>query len=145
MKLSTLERFISRPFPLLATRSDRTLMLSPLLYKWLPPENVRPISAPVGNSVTRTAVRRGKHVAPRASPLERKIDRTLTNWSCTMANAAVNGDHMPWQELDSSIVKINEEPAFQCQETLIGVRMTVPMVSLRHSAYTNFMIVDFSN
>jgi hypothetical protein len=89
--------------------------------------------------------RRGKHLAPCASPLERKIDRTFTDWSRTMTNASVNSDHMPRQELDSSVVKINEQAAFQCQKTLIGVGMTVPMISLSHSAYTNFMIVDFSH
>jgi len=47
-----------------------------------------------------------------------------------MTKRLVNSDHMPRQELDSAIVKINEEAAFQCQKTLIGVGVTVPMISL---------------
>src|SRR5882724_4911921 len=96
-------------------------------------------------SANRVLPGRGKRLAPCTSSLERKIHRTFTNWSCAMTNASVNSDHMPRQELDSAIVKINEEAAFQCQKTLIGVGVTVPMISLSHSAYTNFMIVDLSN
>ena len=62
-----------------------------------------------------------------------------------MTDASINGDHMTRRELDGLIVKINEEAAFHCQKTLIGVGMTVPMIRRGHSAYTNFMIVDFSN
>jgi hypothetical protein len=60
-----------------------------------------------------------------------------------MTNAFVNGDHMPRRKLDSAIIKINEEAAFQCQKTFIGVGMTVPMISLSHGADAHFMIVDF--
>jgi hypothetical protein len=52
---------------------------------------------------------------------------------------------MSRQELDSSIVKINVEAAFQSKKALIGVGMTVPMIGLSHGAYTNLMIVDFSD
>src|SRR5216684_4151229 len=97
------------------------------------------------SSANRLLPRRGKHLAPCASALERKINRTFTDWSCAMTNAPVHSDQMPRQELDRSIVKINEEAALQCQETLIGVGMTVPMISLSHRAYPNFMIIDLSN
>lgn len=62
-----------------------------------------------------------------------------------MTNTSIHSDHVPRQELDRSIIKINEETAFQRQKALIGVRMTVPTISLSHSAYTNFMIIDVSN
>jgi hypothetical protein len=59
-----------------------------------------------------------------------------------MTNASIDSDHVAWQEFDSSVIKINEEATFQRQEALIGIRMTVPMVTLGHGAYTNFMIID---
>lgn len=84
-----------------------------------------------------------KHLAPRVSPLEREIDRSFAHWPCTMTNASIHREHLPWQQFDGSIVKINEEAAFQHEKTFIGVGMTVPMISLSHSTYTDFMIVDF--
>src|SRR5258708_3200264 len=96
-------------------------------------------------STNRLLPRRGNPLAPCASPLERKINRTFTYWPGTMTNASVHSDHMPRQELDRSIVKINEEAALQFQKTLIEVGMTVPMINLSHRAYPNFMIVNFSN
>jgi hypothetical protein len=62
-----------------------------------------------------------------------------------MTDASIDGDHMPRREFDGSIIKVNEETSLQCQKTLIGVGMTVPMISLCHGAYTNFMIVDLGN
>jgi hypothetical protein len=62
-----------------------------------------------------------------------------------MANASLDGDHMPWAELHRVAVKINVEATFQREKTLIGVGMTVPMICLSHSTYANFMIVDFGN
>src|SRR5215831_11336878 len=89
-------------------------------------------------------LRRVKHLAPCASPFERKIDRAFADWSCAMTYASVYGDHVSRQELDRSIIEVNEEASFQRQKTLIGVGMTVPMVSLGHCADTNFVIVHLA-
>ena len=62
-----------------------------------------------------------------------------------MTNSPVHRDHMPRPELDSLVIKIDEEAAFQRKKSLIGVGMTVPMICLSHSTYANFMIVDFGN
>ena len=62
-----------------------------------------------------------------------------------MANASLDSDHVPRQELDASVIKINKQATFQCKKTLIGVGMTVPMISLGHDAYTNLVIVDISD
>jgi len=62
-----------------------------------------------------------------------------------MPDTSIDSDHVPWQELDSSVIKIDEKAAFQRNEALIRIRMTVPMVSLGHGAYTNFMIIDLGD
>ena len=62
-----------------------------------------------------------------------------------MTNASVHSNHLPRQELNSSIVEINEESPFQRQKSLIRVWMTMPVVSLGHDAYADFVIVDLGN
>jgi hypothetical protein len=58
-------------------------------------------------ATNRLLPRRGQRLALRARSLERKIDRTFTDWSRTMTNASVDRDHMSRQKLDSAIIKIN--------------------------------------
>jgi hypothetical protein len=62
-----------------------------------------------------------------------------------MPDASVDGDHLARQKLDGSIIKIDEETSFHRQKTLIGVGVTMPMVSLSHRAYANFVIIDLSD
>ncbi len=62
-----------------------------------------------------------------------------------MANTSLDGDQMPRPELHGVVIKINVEATFQCEKTLIGVGMTMPMIVLGHDAYAYFMIVDSSN
>ena len=88
---------------------------------------------------------RGHRLGACPSPLKSNIDRTFADWSRTMTNASMNRDQMPRQELDRVIIKIDEQAAFECQKHLVRIRMTVPMVSLGHNAYTNFVIVNISN
>jgi hypothetical protein len=62
-----------------------------------------------------------------------------------MTNTSVDSDHMARPKLDSPIIKINEEAAFQCEKTLVGIGMTVPMIRLSHRAYAHFVVVDPGN
>jgi len=62
-----------------------------------------------------------------------------------MTHASIHGDHLPGQKLDGSIVEVNKKATFQRQKHFVGVRMTVPRISLRHGADADFVIVDLSN
>lgn len=77
-----------------------------------------------------------------ARALKRKVDGSLADGSGSMTNSSIDGNHLSGEELYGSIVEIDEEPPFQYEETLIGVRMTVPVIRLRHRADAHFVIVD---
>jgi len=116
----------------------------PRLYRLCPPCRL-PMATLKLERVRWLFLWQGQRLAACPSPLKSNIDRTFADWSRTMTNASMNRDQMARQELDSVIIKVNEEAAFQCQKHLVRIRMTVPMVSLGHDAYTNFVIVDISN
>jgi hypothetical protein len=89
--------------------------------------------------------RGGENLSPSVDPFERQINRAFTDGPCAMTNTSVHSNHVPRQEFDRSIIKVNEESAFQRKKALIGIRMTVPGVSLSHGTYSNFMIIDPCN
>src|SRR6202453_3595404 len=65
---------------------------------------------------------RGHRLAACPSPLKSNIDRTFADWSRTMTNASMNRDQMARQELNSVIIKINVQAAFQRQKHLVRIR-----------------------
>jgi hypothetical protein len=77
-------------------------------------------------------------------------DELKTPATCTPGAGPVAKDNIGTWTLsigcvDGSIVKINEQPAFQRQGALVRARMATPVVSLGHRTDSGLMVVDPGN
>jgi hypothetical protein len=79
------------------------------------------------------------------SQLKRKIHRSRANRPRPMTDSPRNREHLSRSKLSRSALKLNAEPPFNNQKSLIRVRMKVPMVRLDHRGNANDMVIDLSN